>query len=120
MLFSSHTFLLFLPLAIAALVVATRLGQRALLITLVALSLVFYGWFRIDYTLIIIVSAAVNFYLAAKLERTGSQRLFCLGIVFNVGLLAVFKYADFLVWNFDAIFGHQYALPNIALPLALS
>ena len=120
MLFSSHAFLLFLPLAIGALAVATWLGQRTLLITLVALSLVFYGWFRVDYTLILIVSAAVNFYFAAQLERTGSQRLFWLGVVFNVGLLAVFKYADFLVWNFDAIFGRQYALPNIALPLALS
>ena len=120
MLFSSHTFLLFLPLAIAALAVATWLGQRTLLVTLIALSLVFYGWFRVDYTLILIVSAAINFYLATRLERTASQSLFWLGVIFNVGLLAVFKYADFLVWNFDVIFRQQYTLPNIALPLALS
>ena len=120
MLFSSYTFLLFLPLAIAALAVATWFGQRALFVTFIALSLVFYGWFRVDYTLILIVSAAVNFYLAARLERTASQSVFWLGVIFNVGLLAVFKYADFLVWNFDVIFRQQIALPHIALPLALS
>jgi D-alanyl-lipoteichoic acid acyltransferase DltB (MBOAT superfamily) len=120
MLFSSYTFLLFLPLAIAALAVATWFGQRALFATLLALSLLFYGWFRVDYILILIVSAAVNFYLAAQLERTGSHSVFWFGVVFNVALLAVFKYADFLVWNFDIIFRQQLALPNIVLPLALS
>jgi alginate O-acetyltransferase complex protein AlgI len=120
MLFSSYTFLLFLPLAVAALAVATWFGQRALFVSLIALSLVFYGWFRVDYTLILIVSAAVNFYLAAQLERTASQSVFWLGVVFNVALLALFKYADFLVWNFDVIFRQQLTLPHIALPLALS
>jgi len=120
MLFSSYTFLLFLPLAIAILAVATLIGQGALLATLVVLSLAFYGWFRFDYALILIVSAAVNFHIAAQLERTGNQSPFWLGVVFNVSLLAVFKYADFLVWNFDIIFSQQFALPNIALPLALS
>jgi alginate O-acetyltransferase complex protein AlgI len=120
MLFSSYTFLLFLPLATAALAVATWFGQRALFVTSIAFSLVFYGWFRVDYTLILIVSAAVNFALAAQLERTASQSVFWLGVVSNVAMLAVFKYADFLFWNFDVIFREQRALPNIALPLALS
>lgn len=120
MLFSSYTFLLFLPLAITALSVATWFGQRALFVTLLALSLVFYGWFRVDYILILIVSATVNFYLAAQLERTAAGSVFWLGVVFNVTLLAIFKYADFLVWNFDVIFGQHLALPNIVLPLALS
>jgi D-alanyl-lipoteichoic acid acyltransferase DltB (MBOAT superfamily) len=120
MLFSSHTFLLFLPTAIAALATATWLGQRALFATLIAVSLLFYGWFRVDYTLILVVSAGVNFYLATRLERTASQPVFWLGVVFNVALLAIFKYADFLVWNFDVVFREKLALPNIALPLALS
>jgi alginate O-acetyltransferase complex protein AlgI len=120
MLFSSYTFLLFLPLAIAALAVATWFGTRVLFATLLALSLLFYGWFRVDYILILIVSAAVNFYLAAQLERTARHSVFWFGVVFNVTLLAIFKYVDFLVWNFGVIFRQQFALPNIALPLALS
>jgi D-alanyl-lipoteichoic acid acyltransferase DltB (MBOAT superfamily) len=120
MLFSSYTFLLFLPLAIAALAVATQVGPRPLLVTLLALSLLFYGWFRVDYILILIVSAAVNFYLAALIERTARPSVFWFGVIFNVTLLAIFKYADFLVWNFDSIFRQQFALPNIVLPLALS
>jgi D-alanyl-lipoteichoic acid acyltransferase DltB (MBOAT superfamily) len=120
MLFSSYTFLVFLPLAIAALAVATRFGPRTLFATLLALSLLFYGWFRVDYILILIVSAVVNFYLAAQLERTARPSVFWFGVAFNVTLLAIFKYADFLVWNFDIIFRQQLALPNIALPLAIS
>jgi alginate O-acetyltransferase complex protein AlgI len=120
MLFSSYTFLVFLPLAIAVLAGATRFGRRTLLVTLLALSLLFYGWFRVDYILILIVSAAVNFYLAAQLERTARSSVFWFGVIFNVTLLAVFKYAGFLVWNFDIVFRQQLALPNIALPLAIS
>jgi D-alanyl-lipoteichoic acid acyltransferase DltB (MBOAT superfamily) len=120
MLFSSYTFLLFLPLAIAVLAAATRFGRRTLLVTLLALSLLFYGWFRVDYILILIVSAVVNFYLASLIERTARPSVFWFGVIFNVTLLAIFKYADFLVWNFDIIFRQQLALPNIALPLAIS
>jgi D-alanyl-lipoteichoic acid acyltransferase DltB (MBOAT superfamily) len=120
MLFSSYTFLLFLPLAIAALAVAARFGRRTLLVTLLALSLLFYGWFRVDYILILIVSAVVNFYLASLIERTARSSVFWFGVIFNVTLLAIFKYADFLVWNFDIVFRQQLALPNIALPLAIS
>ena len=120
MLFSSYTFLLFLPLAIAVLAAATRFGRRTLLVTLLALSLLFYGWFRVDYILILIVSAVVNFYLASLIERTARPSVFWFGVIFNVTLLAVFKYADFLVWNFDIVFSQQLALPNIALPLAIS
>jgi alginate O-acetyltransferase complex protein AlgI len=120
MLFSSYSFLLFLPLAIAALAAATWFGQRALFAALIAISLLFYGWFRVDYILILLASAAVNFYLAAQLERTANPSVFWFGVVFNIALLAIFKYADFLVWNFDVIFRQQLALPNIVLPLALS
>lgn len=120
MLFSSYQFLAFLPVAIFALAVAGRIGQRALLATMIIVSLIFYGWLRVDYTLILIVSTAVNFAIATRLEHYPSKLLFKCGIAFNIILLAIFKYADFIVANSNAFFHTGWALPNIVLPLALS
>src|ERR1700709_2615479 len=105
MLFSSFSFLAFLPLAIAILTVARYRGQPALLLAMIVVSLVFYGWFRADYVLILIVSALVNFYVAVALERSPSKIIFVAGIIFNVALLAAFKYLDFIIGNADAVFG---------------
>lgn len=41
------------------------------------------------------------------------------GIVFNLGLLGYFKYADFFVANLNAL-GADFTLPNVVLPLAIS
>lgn len=120
MLFSSYSFLLFLPIAIATLAVATWAGQRTFFTILVALSILFYGWLRIDYTLILIFSAVANFYLASRIEQNSSRSIFWLGVGLNLGLLATFKYADFLIWNFDIVFHQKVPMLNIALPLALS
>lgn len=43
-----------------------------------------------------------------------------LGLVFNLGMLCVFKYADLVVGTIDAISGVGLALPGIALPIGIS
>ena len=43
-----------------------------------------------------------------------------MGILFNVGLLGYFKYTDFLLENFNGIFGSNIPLPHIILPLGIS
>jgi alginate O-acetyltransferase complex protein AlgI len=120
MLFSSFSFLFFLPPAIAILAIARYLGQPAFLIAMILVSLFFYGWFRADYVLILIGSALVNYSLAAGLERWPDSRIFAVGVIFNVGLLAVFKYLDFLIGNAASLFREPWPLPHIVLPLALS
>src|ERR1700731_760821 len=120
MLFSSFSFLLFLPLAIVVLAIARYQSQPALLTAMILVSLVFYGWFRADYVLILIGSALVNYSLAVALDRWPDKRIFAIGVIFNVGLLAVFKYLDFIIGNADALFAARWPLPHIVLPLALS
>ncbi len=88
MLFSSFSFLLFLPLAIATLAIARIQSQQAFLIVLIPVSLVFYGWFRAEYTLILVGSAVVNFALATALDRWPDERIFAVGVFLNVALLA--------------------------------
>src|SRR5947199_10802614 len=99
MLFSSVQFLLSLPVAIAILASASLYSRRALLVCLILVSLIFYGWFRAEYTLILIGSAIGNFVFAAWLERYPDKRLFALGIALNVLALVTFKYLDFMIDN---------------------
>jgi alginate O-acetyltransferase complex protein AlgI len=120
MLFSSFPFLVFLPIALVALALARHQNQRALLLTMIVVSLVFYGWFRVEYTLILIGSALGNYLLALALERFPGKRIFVAGVVLNVFLLIVFKYLDFIVENANTVFGERWPLPLIVLPLALS
>jgi D-alanyl-lipoteichoic acid acyltransferase DltB (MBOAT superfamily) len=120
MLFSSYHFFVFLWTTIVVLALAGRIGQRAFLLTMIVCSLVFYGWLRADYTLILVGSAGVNFAIATRLEKNRSKALFGCGVAFNLLLLGVFKYADFAVANANSLFHAGWTLPHIVLPLALS
>ena len=120
MLFSSLEFLLSLPVATAILASASLYSQRTLLFALILVSLIFYGWFRAEYTLILIGSAIGNYAFATWLERFPDKRLFALGIALNILLLVAFKYLDFLIYNANALLGQQWVPLHILLPLALS
>jgi D-alanyl-lipoteichoic acid acyltransferase DltB (MBOAT superfamily) len=125
MLFSSVPFVLgFLPLALGGVFLLGRVaGPRAALTGLLAADLMFYGWWNPRYVPLLIGSVAVNYALgqhllrlAAADRRPTARICLALGVGFNLGLLAWFKYADFLL---------QVVLPDhsalgIVLPLAIS
>ena len=129
MVFSSPSFLfVFLPLA-AALYFAVR-GMAAKNLVLLALSLAFYAWGEPVMVLVMLGSIGFN-YLAARAidRREGRARRLALGAAVAVNLLAlaVFKYADFIAGNLEALLHAlagpglglkrgQIALPHIALP----
>lgn len=123
MLFNSAEFILaFLPLGW---LVYFWLNRRRLTLAgkvwLVLASLFFYGWWNPAYLGLILVSIAVNFALGSALARAPGQRpLLFLGVAFDLGLLAYFKYADFFVANLNAVFGAGWPLPGVVLPLAVS
>lgn len=120
MVFSSFEFLGSLPFAITALVVANTLGRQFFLLVLAGLSLAFYGWFRVDYTLILIASAVGNYAIAGAVERSPRMYLLVLGIAANVLVLVAFKYLDFLMEGSNAVLGTSWMPLRIVLPLALS
>ena len=126
--FSSPSFLfVFLPLA-AALYFAVR-GMAAKNLVLLLLSLAFYAWGEPVMAPLMLGSIGFN-YLAARAidRREGRARLLTLWAAAAVNLLtlAVFKYADFVAGNLEALLhafgvrGLQIALPHIALPLGIS
>ena len=46
--------------------------------------------------------------------------LFVLGLVWNLGILAYFKYADFFITSVDAVSGLDWPLLHVVLPLGIS
>jgi D-alanyl-lipoteichoic acid acyltransferase DltB (MBOAT superfamily) len=131
--FSSPSFLfVFLPLA-AALYFAVR-GMAAKNLVLLLLSLAFYAWGEPVMVLVMLGSIAFNYLAARAIDgREGQARLLALWAAVTVNLLAlgVFKYADFVTGNLDALLQAlgapglgvklgQIALPHISLPLGIS
>lgn len=122
MLFSSLTFLLgFLPIALIATIIVTRLwGARAGLIVLVAASLIFYGWRLPVHALLLIFSILVNFLIGRRLINHPSTLLLTMGVSFNLGGLALFKYAGFFAEVTRDLGLAGIHLPALVLPLGIS
>ncbi|NLO35406.1 MAG: MBOAT family protein [Clostridiaceae bacterium] len=125
MVFSSPTFLfLFLPIVWLLHLIAPRRWRNLLLLLA---SLVFYGWGEPVFVLVMLLSCLVNYGLARGLsadhvtaEAQKRKAVLVLAIIFNIGLLAVFKYADFLVYSLNNLFSLAIPQPGIPLPIGIS
>jgi alginate O-acetyltransferase complex protein AlgI len=125
MLFNSFTFLIFFPVVVTIYFV---LPHRFRWGWLLAASCYFYMAFIPIYILILFFTIAVDYAAGILIENAegARRRLFLtMSIVANVGVLAIFKYFNFLNANARAIaevFHWPYGLPalNIILPIGLS
>ncbi|MCH8189015.1 MAG: MBOAT family protein [Proteobacteria bacterium] len=126
MLFNSYGFIfLFLPAVLAGyFLIGARVQGRAAIAWLVAASLFFYGWWNPAFLPLILFSVGFNFVLGMRLLLGGGARarkaMLILGIAGNLGLLAYFKYANFLVGNLEAVSGGTLDWPPVVLPIAIS
>ena len=127
MQFNSYFFILFfLPVTLLWYFILGGLGKERLSkVYLLAMSLWFYGYFNISYLGIICGSIVVNYLFSrimAREKRAGRDpRLFLvLGVVFNVSVIFYFKYFDFFLANINTLFGTDFVLRNILLPLGIS
>lgn len=127
MLFNSPLFLfLFLPATLALFhVLAFHANFRVALAALVLCSLIFYGFWNPPYLLLLLLSIAVNFQLGNQLQSRSSQparakALLWAGILFNLGLIGYYKYANFFVSVASDVSGHPLSIEQIILPLGIS
>ncbi len=124
MLFNSYEFLLFfLPATLAGFYLLLRASGRELAyLWLTACSLAFYGWWNPVYLLLLSTSILVNYSLVAALTSGSRFRRSWvgLGVAFNLGLLAYYKYTNFLLDVFSDATGAEFTLGSIVLPLAIS
>ena len=92
MVFSSYIFIFaFLPLVIAGYYGLSHLKngiwQRLFLLTA---SLYFYGYYNVNYLMLIIVSMVINYMVATQIQKSEGTRarlFLTVGVLLNVGLL---------------------------------
>lgn len=129
MVFSSFEFLLwFLPFFLAIYYLSPYKHRN---ISLFIFSLIFYSYGTLhqpEYILLILLSVAVNYILGRCIDKSLNHRRFWLviGLIYNFGVLAVFKYIDFFIENINRILaflniGYE-VLPytNLILPIGIS
>src|SRR5882672_337078 len=103
MLFNSYEFIVgFLPLVAIAFFVLGSKSQTWAVRWLILASIFFYAWWRPFNLLIITPSILINYWAAKALMRLNqagkaklSKAVLIAGILFNVGMLGYFKYANF-------------------------
>ena len=129
MLFNSYEFIFaFLPLTLALFYLCGAYSAQAARVSIICASLIFYAWWRPLNVAIIVPSILINYVLAQRLQRLGTdaaaQRAgritLIAGIAFNVAFLGFFKYTSFLQETSNDLFGTQFVLAHIILPLGIS
>ncbi|MBX3475396.1 MAG: MBOAT family protein [Planctomycetes bacterium] len=127
MLFTSPVFLLFFALVFAV----CRLGPPWALrkAFLLAASLAFYAAWNPPFVLLLLGSVVLDYCVGLALDKTQGNRarkaLLAISLCGNLGVLAAFKYANFLSENFIAAAGAAgwdiSLMPwNVVLPVGIS
>lgn len=122
MLFSGIPFLYcFLPAVVLVYFLVPRKLKNAVLLLF---SLGFYAWGEPKYVFLMIATI-VMFYTCGlaigKAQEDTWKRIWLLvSVAGGIGLLAVFKYADFFVESFNAATGLSIPLLRLALPVGIS
>ena len=122
MLFSSIPFLYyFLPLVLLLYFLVPKVLKNTVLLLA---SLVFYGWGEPKYVFLML-SAIVMFYLCGLAIGKAEKRLWkkiwlLVSVCLSLGMLAVFKYADFFLESFHKVTGLSVTLLKLALPIGIS
>ena len=129
MLFNSIDFFVFLPIVFLVYWVLNK-NLRLQNIWLLMASYVFYGWWDWRFLSLIFLSTVVDFIVGQLIFESRSKQkrkgFLWFSIIFNVGLLAFFKYCNFFVDSFIDTFSffgvsivYSWTL-NIILPVGIS
>ncbi|VWX58011.1 Alginate O-acetyltransferase complex protein AlgI [Burkholderiales bacterium 8X] len=131
MLFNSYAFIFFFfPLVVLGFFLIGARNVRAAAGFLALASLFFYGWWSIEALPLLVASICFNYWAGLKLtpapDRSdrSRKRFLILVLAINLGVLAVFKYANFFVGNVNEGLAASGLAPlpllHIALPIGIS
>ena len=119
MLFHSSQYLLyFLPIVFFLYYFKYKKFQFPNILTLSIASVIFYSAWNIFFLPLIIFIIISNYYLNKILIKNKKYLLYI--VSFNILILIIFKYTDFLILNFNLIFNSNLDLLQLPFPLALS
>ena len=119
MLFSSIPFLYyFLPAVLVAYFLVPRRFRNVFLLLA---SLLFYAWGETRYVLLMIAAILLFYGYGIAIETGKHKKLWLtVSILTGAAMLAVFKYADFAVENWNRLTGMGVPLLKLALPIGIS
>ncbi len=127
MLFNSYTFIFaFLPLTLLGFYLLGSPGVVHLTVLwLIAASFVYYAWWSPSFLGVLIFSCLINaslgWFLVNSREQMHWRRVaLVFGLVFNLGMLGYYKYAGFLVQNWNWLGGRPIDIGTIILPIGIS
>jgi alginate O-acetyltransferase complex protein AlgI len=129
MLFNSIDFAIFLPIVFLLYWFVFNKNLKVQNFFLVVASYVFYGWWDWRFLLLIFFSTVVGYLSGMQLageERPGMRKVYLwVSICINLGILVFFKYYNFFVDNFVAMFtfmGKEInpRTLNVVLPVGIS
>ena len=122
MVFSSISFLfIFLVAVTGVYFIVPQRFRGARNGVLLIFSLLFYFVGEPKYLILMVVSIISNYLFAIGISTGKRKRLFLvLSCIFNIGVIGVFKYTDFVILNINGIFGTSLPLANIVMPIGIS
>ena len=125
MLFSSGIFLFaFLPIVIIGnYLIRFKFRNYFLLIS----SLIFFAWGGVSFSLILLISILLNYIVGLLIncsEGRVKKTVLAIGVIINLFILGLFKYAGFVISNLN-FFAAKFNLPDIpdpgiVLPIGIS
>ena len=129
MLFNSLDFAIFLPIVFTFYWLLNNKNVKFQNILIVIASYFFYGWWDWRFLFLILISTLIDYSVGLQLVKSKKQNnrlvfLWC-SLLFNLGILGVFKYYNFFLDNFIeafSFFGYpiQGRYLNIVLPVGIS
>jgi alginate O-acetyltransferase complex protein AlgI len=130
-LFTSASFIcIFLPVVLTGFFVIARLSHAAAALWLFVTSVVFYGYWMPEFTLLLLGSITGNFLIGSQIskladannggKRDQSKAWLIFGVAANLVLLGYFKYANFFIDNLNAALGFNWHIGRVILPIGIS
>lgn len=121
MVFSSTVFLfIFLPLTWLLHLICPGIKVKNAI--LIVASLTFYAFGEPGYIVLMLLSILANYGFARAIATTQkhAKLMTILSVVYNIGMLVVFKYSALLVSGLNSLTGLEIPVPQIALPIGIS
>lgn len=122
MLFNSYYFIIyFLPLVLFGYYSLHKRNHHSMaMVFMIIASFFFYAFNSVYYLILLISSIICNWIVSKIIIKTKGKVFLFIGIIFNIIIIAYFKYFDFAVSNINILFNSEINVHNIMLPLGIS
>lgn len=126
MLFNSLAFAIFFPTVV---ILFFLLPYKCRWMVLLTSSLFFYGYWKIEYLLLLLFATTIDYFVAVALDkvtlRGRRQTLLAVSLISNLGILFFFKYYNFTATSVNSLaayLGNTTRIPliDLLLPVGIS